>query len=958
MTVGFALHEMIFDEEGRPLDYRFLDANPAYEAITGLKIAQIRGKSVREVLPNIEERWIQTYGRVVLTGEAVYFTDYAEALGKHFDVWAHRPSSGRFIVMVQDASPRVAYKEAARDRERLFQSAIRTTQDGFFVNDFSARIVEVNDAYLRMSGYSREELLGKAIWDLDVLETERESRAHFARIRRTGHDQFETKHRRKNGTLFDVSISVTFLDENGGCMVTFCRDVSERKVAERVSTDLGNKLERALEATHAGLWDWSISEGSISFDGRWAEITGYDLGSEGSFPLDRWRELCHPDDRRRADEALERHLAGQSPRYETRMRIRHCDGHWIWILDRGIVAARDAAGGPARMIGTTVDVSDSVGKELTAVKQASQLRAVLGSVDSAIAFKDRDGRYLGCNAQYERAFGTTQAELVDLSDTDIFDPEEAARIRAEDLEVLATGRPVEPDLIWRKGSSGLERLFERCKLPLAAEDGDPFGIVVLWHDVSESYLSKKADFIQIALVLESENATSRDILEKALEELVSATGSERGFFVCLGETESSVGRRTGPWAECARERVPLIREGVLVAPVIRDKRCAGVMGVAGKARPYNEWDLALSVRVAESAWEVFERKRDQEKGRDIAIQRDLAISAMRAGVETWYIGEGRKEYDERWADILGYTVAELPEDSMSTSRLLTHPDDYQAATGRMLSYLAGESDSYEAELRMRHKDGRWIWVLDRALIVERGSRGEPLRVSGLIIDIDGLKQVEGRLRDALREKDILLKELFHRTKNTMQLINAMLEMKKQGQEASGFNQAIETVQGKIIAMALVQEKLFRNGDLSTLDLGDYITELIELIKDSAPQIPQNVTIRSETMAVPISVDAAVPCGLIVAELISNALAHAFPRGAGGTIDVAVSRDLEGIYLSVQDDGVGLPAGFDIRSTPRLGLKTVVGIGEEQLRGRIIFGKAERGFSCRLSFNDVYYPRRL
>ena len=282
----------------------------------------------------------------------------------------------------------------------------------------------------------------------------------------------------------------------------------------------------------------------------------------------------------------------------------------------------------------------------------------------------------------------------------------------------------------------------------------------------------------------------------------------------------------------------------------------------------------------------------------------------------------------------------------------------EAVTACMLSYLAGEADDYEAKFRMRHKDGRWIWVLERALIVERGRRGEPLRVSGLIIDISGLKQVEDRLRDALREKDTLLQELFHRTKNTMQLINAMLEMKKQGPEASGFNQAIETVQGKIIAMALVQEKLYRNGDLSTLDLGEYITELIELMKDSVPRIPENVSIRIETMSVPISVDAAVPCGLIVTELISNALAHAFPGEAEGIIDVAVSRDLDGISVSVQDDGVGLPSSFDIRSTSLLGLKTVVGIGEEQLRGRVIFGRAKRGFSCRLSFKDIYYPRRL
>ena len=439
----------------------------------------------------------------------------------------------------------------------------------------------------------------------------------------------------------------------------------------------------------------------------------------------------------------------------------------------------------------------------------------------------------------------------------------------------------------------------------------------------------------------------------------------------------------GPWtsrgsgADCVRTRLPIVLEGsdlkadgrvtppghapllrILILPVIREEEVVGLLGIANKKSPYNDWDLALSVRVADSVWEVFERKRAQERVRDIAIERDLAISAMRAGLETWYIVEGKKEYDERWAAILGYALSELPADSMETQRLLTHPDDFAIADERLRRYLSGQSESYEAELRMRHKDGRWIWVLDRAQIALRGNDGEPLRLSGLIIDISDLKKAEESLKVSLREKDILLQELFHRTKNTMQLINAMLELKKQGLESSPFNQAIETVQSKIIAMSLVQEKLYRGGDLSVLDLGGYIAELVELIKAGEPVLPANVTISSDTMNVPVSVDAAIPCGLIVSELISNSLVHAFPRGAPGRIDVSVSRSEDEISISVRDDGVGLPPGYDLRKGSRLGLRTVLGIGEEQLHGRLDFGSAARGFSCLLTFKDVYYPRRL
>jgi PAS domain S-box-containing protein len=879
IAVGFALHEMIFDAEGNPVDYRFLDANRAFEAMTGLLIAENRGKTIREALPGVEERWIQTYGRVVITGVPVLFTDFAEALGKYFEVWAYRPAPGRFLVMV--------------------------------------------------------------------------------------------------------------------------RDVTESKASDRALADEKRRMEWALQATNAGLWDWSIKKSTVRFDGRWAEITGYDLGMEGELPLDRWRALCHPEDRGLADECLESHFSGASPRYEIKMRLHHRDGRWIWILDRGVVSERDGSGHPARMIGTTVEISNGVEDSLPAIRQASVLRAVLRSVDSAVAFKDLDGRYIGCNPEYERAFGCSESYLVGKSDVDLISRDDALLIAKEDHMILASGLALGPDNVWRKSADGSARLYERRKLPLLGEGGRPFGIAVFYHDVGDTVLSKTADMIHLAIARCMDSVPSGEILRTAVDELEAATLSELGFFVSLEDGGSTISCRAfstktgagvcgfpqreghlpiseaGLWAECVRERRPLIIEGamnakgagglseghvplerILLVPVIRKTEVLGVLGIANKPYPYNDWDLALGARVAEFALEIFERKQAQERARDIGIQRDLAISAMRAGVETWYFDRDRKEYDENWAGILGYSASTLPTDTMSLFASLCHPDDYTVASESLRNYLDGRSDSYEAKYRMKHKDGRWIWVLERGLVTQRATGGEPLKLTGLIIDISELKNVEERLRRALSEKDVLLQELFHRTKNSMQLINAMLEMKKQGHASSGFNQAIETVQGKIIAMSLVQEKLYRNGDLSVLDLGEYISELIELMKDSVPKIPANVSIRCKTMAVPISVDAAVPCGLIVSELVSNALAHAFPSGAGGGIDVAVSRDREAISLSVRDDGVGLPTGFDVHSSARLGLKTVVGIGEEQLRGRVVFGSAAKGFSFHLSFKDIYYPRRL
>ncbi|MDA8427148.1 MAG: PAS domain-containing protein [Treponema sp.] len=878
MAAGFALHEMIFDEAGRPVDYRFLDANPAYEKITGLKLADILGKRVREVVPGVEERWIEAYGRVVLTGEPILFTDRAEALRKDFEVWAYRPEPGRFVVMVQD--------------------------------------------------------------------------------------------------------------------------VSERTAEERMLADERGRLDKALDATQAGFWEWAIDRGTMRFDGRWIEIAGQDFSPEEEIPLENWRELCHPEDKLRSNEELNRHLSGQIPRYDVEIRIRHGDGRWMWIRDRGQVSERDPDGRPLRMIGTSVDITQRVEESRLTLRQAGMFRAVLASVDSAVAFKGLNGRYLGCNPEYERVFGMTEAEFIGLSDTDLYSPEEAAQKRAEDREIVARGRPMEPDRIWRRDSAGRERLFERRKLPLFAESGSAFGIAVFFHDISDVVLARKADAILIALSQGKDDVTSRGILSTALDELESATGSELGFFTVFDSAGTGTAiqawstRAAGGgcglppreghhpmgesalWAELIASRRPLVLgeeagrgawnlpaghapiRNALLLPVLRGDGVAGVLGIANKDRPYNDWDLKLCGRVADPIWEAYERRLAEERARESALERDMAMSAMRAGVETWDLKENQKRYDERWAAIVGYRVEELPGYPDSTWEALCHPDDLERFRQSMGYFLSGRASYHEVEVRLRHREGRWIWVLERAQVVRRSPSGEPLQVSGLIIDISGMKETEERLRRSLGEKDILLRELFHRTKNTMQLINAMLELKKEEVDSPDFSQAMDAVQNKIIAMSLVQEKLYQTGDLSVLDLGEYITELTALIQDSSPLVSDTIKISSKTAKVPVSIDAAIPCGLIVTELISNSLVHAFPFGARGRIDVTVSKSEDDITIAVRDDGVGLPAGYEVRSQARLGLRTVIGIGEEQLRGRMEFGGGSRGFSCRLTFKDVYYARRL
>ena len=106
MTDGFGLHEIICDERGRPCDYRFLEINPAFEQLTGLKRADVLGKTFKQVLPNEDPKWVEVYGQVALTGEAVHFENYSTILKKHFEVFAYRPAPRQFAVLFMDITGR------------------------------------------------------------------------------------------------------------------------------------------------------------------------------------------------------------------------------------------------------------------------------------------------------------------------------------------------------------------------------------------------------------------------------------------------------------------------------------------------------------------------------------------------------------------------------------------------------------------------------------------------------------------------------------------------------------------------------------------------------------------------------------------------------------------------------------------------------------------------------------
>jgi PAS domain S-box-containing protein len=255
MQSGAALHEIILDEQGTPVDYRFLDINPAFERQTGLKRDQVVGKRLLEVLPESEPFWIETYGKVALTGEPIRFENVHRTLGKHYDCIAYRPRPGQFAVIFNDVTDRKRAEVALRETKDFLENLITYANAPIIVWNPKFEITTFNHAFERLTGRTAAEALGQK---LDILFPEESRDRSFGYIRQAvAGERWETVEipiLHRDGSVRTVLWnSATLFGEDGRAPVATIaqgQDITERKLAEaevvrRVQEldDLNNQLE-------------------------------------------------------------------------------------------------------------------------------------------------------------------------------------------------------------------------------------------------------------------------------------------------------------------------------------------------------------------------------------------------------------------------------------------------------------------------------------------------------------------------------------------------------------------------------------------------------------------------------------------------------------------------------------------------------------------------------------------
>lgn len=356
MTEGFFLGKILVDEKGNPIDFIFLEVNNGFEKQSGLSCEDVVGKMAKQALPAIEQRWIQKYGNVALTGQPIRFEDYNQDTKKWYEVYSYSPTRGEFAAIFTDITERKK-KEGSLQWQNL---VIGSAQDAIISTDNSFIIKSWNSSAERLFGWSAKEAIGKSTDILQIeyptLEgTNREKALEL--LMKTGFWKEEVVYHRKDGSHFFGSGAVSLVKDKDGKttgLVAIIHDITPRKLREKKLMEARHDLNHAQRVAKIGSWRLDVNHNVLLWSDENHRIFGIPKGTPMTYQT--FLGCIHPEDRDYVDKKWKAALNGKPYAIEHRI-IVNGDVKWVWEkADLEFDEEGNIKGG----FGTTQEITDFV----------------------------------------------------------------------------------------------------------------------------------------------------------------------------------------------------------------------------------------------------------------------------------------------------------------------------------------------------------------------------------------------------------------------------------------------------------------------------------------------------------------------------------------------------------------------------------------------------------------------
>jgi diguanylate cyclase (GGDEF)-like protein/PAS domain S-box-containing protein len=362
MAEGFALCRLVYDAQGLPIDLVVIEANAAFHRQTGLP-ENLIGRPAKEILPHLEQHWLEAYDAVVKTGQSQHLENVSADTQRTYDVTAFRPRPGYFAVVFRDITEIKRTQDALLDSEQRYKALfnnrtsavahLRVVADGHG-NPVDYYFDAVNDAWQRLMGRRREDVVGRRGTEVfpGLREQEWDPVEHLGRIALEGGEDVFDIHFRPNRQWVSIH---AYSPKRGECTVIF-HDITPQKEAEFSLQDSERRLALALSASGSAVWEMDVATRIIKGEDKLYEMIGYARGELET--LDDWFGLVHPEDGSGVAELVAETIAGKREQYGFEVRVRTKTGAWRWNLTQAIAAERNDAGHALRLVGTHTDITE------------------------------------------------------------------------------------------------------------------------------------------------------------------------------------------------------------------------------------------------------------------------------------------------------------------------------------------------------------------------------------------------------------------------------------------------------------------------------------------------------------------------------------------------------------------------------------------------------------------------
>jgi len=794
------------------------------------------------------------------------------------------------VISYRDITSLKDVEAALRQSEERFSKAFRVNPAATTITTLAeSRYIDVNDSFLRLLGFNREDVIGKTSVELGLWVRERSQvMPHY--IQQLQHQpihELEIQFRNKSGEIRDGITSAVLIDLSGElCMLAQLYDVTDRKRAEaalkyrldfealltNISTQFIN-----LKATEV---DRAINQ-ALQQIGEFAQVDRaciFLISNERFFNTHQWfadgiPPLIYPQQGLALETISE--TVEQLRQFKTIHTPRVAD------LPE-----------PRKSISESFEV-----KSYIAVPIAYE-----GGLIGSLAFNSirTSKTWSNEDAELLRALANIFANALMRKRS-----EEALRENEERFRQLADNVNA---VFWMSSIDGQESLY----ISPAYEK--------IWgRSVQSLYEGDVQDWLNtihpddLAQVLASRERQNRgEVIEKVFR-IIKPDGSirwirDRAFPIC--------------------------------DPQGRLYRVAGIS------------DDITDRKLAEDALRESEAKLQAILDSAIAIIARVRVFANR---------DWKYEFFSSATEMLyGYTPQELIADkNLWISRVL--PEDLENVILPRYEDIFAERTA-KLEYRFRHKDGTLRWF-SMTLLSQRDETADCWVITSVDADISDRKLVEEQLEASLQEKEVLLKEVHHRVKNNLQIVSSLLDLQSQHIREPQVLEVFQNSQNRVRSMALIHEKLYQSKSLSRVNLADYIKSLALYLIQTYAVDPDRISLQLNLEPILLNLDTAIPCGLILNELVSNALKHAFPENTGGTIWInlrylGASVPCEGgdaFELVVGNDGVKLPELPDFSRAKSLGFQ-LVRVLIQQLEGQIEVSQSQ-GTELKLRFRELVQEGR-